>query len=624
MEAKSKLTKELVAQESRFILDCLLNATKFSPQVPIEELRRLCEQSVSLRLADYLGFLERFGYLTHEKATNSINITADGQRVVAGEKIAELVIDVVHHFRPLLSKARRDEPSGAGTTGSSGGSPSPSGSTPSVRVPGRMPGGRRPLTRDLVDDRYEKIRVIGSGGIGSVYLARQVHLDRNVAFKEVRELFAFFTEPQRIEIGRRFEEEVRKASRLLHPNIAVILDANTGRDQPYFVSEFITGGNLRRILKYAEVIPPELSVKIFLQVLHALGHAHVKGVVHRGLKPENILFDATGNVRITDFGVARAVERDEAVIQHVYVGMGSVGYMAPELFTDPGSVGPSTDLYSLGVILYEMLSRKLPGRRSPMPTKLHPTLPKVIDDLFDRLTQDDRNDRYRSVDEVLGDFHKADASKAFLEPRGAVLFLESPLDKLVVKEPEGEKSWRALEREEAPSPALAPAAAPAATASKGAVEGGSIASSPDESDTELRRAAEASARAEAPASVSSAVLDALKLDSPGFSTGSGPNAGEAEDPSAPLLGTESILERDLAAQIAEIVGPASLSSALLGAARVPGSPSDSDALELDGAEPLSAEALEDGDSLDDGDKPRRRSGVYRPYSFQQRKKEREK
>jgi eukaryotic-like serine/threonine-protein kinase len=445
MEGKSKLTKEVVAQEARFILDNLLTAGQGAKEVVYDDLRRLCEQSVSLRLLDYINFLERFGYISYDRNTHKVAITADGERVVGGEKVAELVIDVVHHFRPVLSRARKEE-------GAAAGSPPP---TPS----GISSAPRRLDDKDLVDDRYEKLRTLGSGGIGTVYLARQVLLNRPVALKEIRELFGFFTEPQRMEIVKRFDEEVLKSAKMAHPNIAAIIDGNTGRDYPYVVSEYVGGGSLRRILRFAETIPPELSVKVFLQMLHALGHAHSKGVVHRGIKPENILFDTAGNVRLTDFGMARVVERDQAVIQHVYVGMGSVAYMAPELFVDPTSVGAQSDLYALGIIFYEMLARKLPGRRSPMPTKLHPTLPKIVDDLFDRLTQDERGDRYKSVDEVLEDFHKADASKAFLEPRGAMLFMDSPIAKLQLK-PE------AQQEEEQQAAAAATASTGAAPASR--------------------------------------------------------------------------------------------------------------------------------------------------------------
>jgi serine/threonine protein kinase len=548
MEGKSKLTKEVVAQEARFILDSLISAGQYNKEVPVEELRRLCEQSVSLRLLDYINFLERFGYLTYDRNTHVLSITADGERVVGGEKVAELVIDVVHHFRPILARARKEE--------------APAPAAAQQPRPRRTSGGKR----DLIDGRYEKMKTIGSGGIGTVHLARQVMLDRAVAIKEIRELFGFFTEPQRQEIIKRFDEEVRKSAKLTHPNIATILDGNTSQEYPYFVSEYIGGGNLRRIISRAESIPPELTIKIFLQLLHALGHAHGKKVIHRGLKPENILFDSSGNVRVTDFGMARVVERDQAVIQHVYVGMGSVAYMAPELFNDPSKVGPQTDLYALGILLYEMLARKLPGRRAPMPTKLHPKLPKVIDDIFDRLTQDDRDARYKSVDEVFEDFHKADASKEFLEPRGAVLFLDNPLNKLKLKPEEPEEPAKE--------------------------EGEAQKKAPEQTTDDV---------------------GAVPLDSPPAAASHPPRASQP-----PRASTKEGMETP----------PISKGD---GSGPKPLAPEPVDPPPVDETSPEAETAVTGGDQAedeeqgeDDGERPKRRSRVQRPYSFQQRIKDRDK
>ncbi len=538
MDGKIKLTKEVVAQEARFILDSLLNSGQPQKELQFEDLRRLCEQSVSLRLMDYISFLERFGYLTYDHNTANVSMTADGERVVAGEKVAELVIDVVHHFRPILTRARAREDS-----------------VPVSPVKPNSSSGRRHVEkRDSIDERYEKIKTIGSGGIGTVYLARQAQLSRNVALKEIRELFGFFTEPQRLEIIRRFEEETLKAAKLFHPHIAFVIDGNTGKDYPYVVTEYVSGGNLRRILKHAETIPPELAVKIFIQLLHGLGHAHNMKVIHRGLKPENILFDSSGNVRITDFGMSRVVERDQAVIQHVYVGMGSVAYMAPELFSDPSSVGPQSDLYALGIILYEMLARKLPGRRSPMPTELHPTLPKVVDDLFDKMTQDELSERYASVEEVLEDLHQAEAMTAFAEPQRAAFNLGNPLEDLQINEEEPvAEPPAALE----PSPAAPPA------------------DPPESLVKETRGGTEKSVMPKSPIEKSH----------------TGPLVPVA--PAVPA--TDPVIEE------------ASVEQA-------------------DDADPEEAsEPLDDVDAdEDEGDKGKRRGPSHRPYSFQQRLKEREK
>lgn len=399
MEAKGKLTKEVVAQEARFILDHLLNSSKYAAEVQVEELRRLCEQSISLRMADYINFLERFGYLTYDRATHMVSISGDGERVVGGEKMAELVIDVVHHFRPILSRTRPkdDAPRGARRAAQSQSQAQAAAPSPVTRRGGR----------DRIDDRYERVKAIGSGGIGTVYLARQVMLDRDVALKEVKELFGFFTEPQRQEMARRFDEEVRNAAQLSHPNIVSVIDGNTKREHPYVVTEFVTGGSLRRILKLAEKIPPDLSVKIFLQILHGLGHAHEHGVLHRSLKPENVLFDDAGNALLSDFGIAtitdRAAPTDGMSQPPMVVGGGLVPYLAPERLRVTGDYGVGTDLYGLGVLAYELLTGKLPGRRSPMPSAVDDRIPKRFDDIFDRLTRDELSERYRSTDDALAE-----------------------------------------------------------------------------------------------------------------------------------------------------------------------------------------------------------------------------
>jgi serine/threonine-protein kinase len=486
--------------------------------------------------------------------------------------VAELVVDVVHHFRPILARQRS---SGEVVVSS-------------VSAPLR----RGAEAKEVVDERYEKLKVIGSGGIGTVHLARQTMLGREVALKEIRELFGFFNEPQRQEIVRRFDDAILNAAKLSHPNIVVVLDANTGREFPYVISEYVGGGNLRRILQHAESIPPELSVKVFLQILHALGHAHGKGVVHRGLKPENILFDAAGNVRLTDFGIARVVERDRSVIQHVYVGMGSVAYMAPELFADPGNTGPQADLYAAGIILYEMLARKLPGRRSPMPTKLHPTLPKIVDDLFDRLTQDERADRYKSVDEVLGDFYQADASKLFLEPRSVVLFLESPIAKLQLR-PEAAAEET---RDEAPS-----------SAEREDQRGLTL---PLEDPGEPTRSA---IRPEI-GMAAAVLLSAAALAAPASGNTTAPGSvATASLPSGPASLTASLL--------ASVALPPGLSTSPSGTPTddVP-SPDEVD----DGALAVDDSDVAEVDDEDGDDRPRRRGKAQRPYSFQQRLKERDK
>jgi serine/threonine protein kinase len=291
------------------------------------------------------------------------------------------------------------------------------------------------------DARYEKLTQLGSGGIGSVYQARQVSLDRLVALKEVRELFGFFPEEQHGEIVRRFTDVVRQAAQLAHSNILPIHEATLDRDFPYVVMELAPFGSTRRLISDAESIPVSLALKYLLQTLHALRAAHREGVAHRGLKPENMLIDGYGNIKVSDFGMARIVERDASVIRQVYVGMGAVAYMAPELFSDPHKAGPQSDIYALGIIFYELLTRRLPGRRSPMPSEIDPKLPRGIDDIFDTMTRDAQNERYTSVEDILDDFEKIEGLSIALDGQSHVLVNENPF-KDVAFQPGSEMAQR--------------------------------------------------------------------------------------------------------------------------------------------------------------------------------------
>jgi serine/threonine protein kinase len=217
---------------------------------------------------------------------------------------------------------------------------------------------------------------------------------------------------------------------LAHPNILPIHDVNLYTEYPNLVEELAPNGSARRLINDAEEIPVELVFKYLLQTLHALRAAHAQRVYHRGLKPEQLLIDGYGNVKVSDFGFTRIVERDHAVIRQIYVGMGNVAYMAPELYSDPTMSGPQGDIYALGIIFYELLTRKLPGRRSPMPSQLNPSLPRGIDDIFDKMTRDSRAERYATVDDILDDIDKLEGMEMLLDRQSQVLVGDSPLSSI--------------------------------------------------------------------------------------------------------------------------------------------------------------------------------------------------
>jgi hypothetical protein len=470
MEGRAKVTKDVLTEEARFILANVMAEARYGRQNRVEDIRRVCEGAVSIPFGEYVAFLEKSGYLRQDQSGEMLEVTAEGEQVVNGGNLTEFTDRAVSHFKKLRQQRNPGSgsfpnPLGAGTGGhgiagvqtsevpavppptprhtdSASHAVPPASSALSAsaaaaarREAVRSSGGQSSASvrgeiqnsAEIVDSRYEKLAAIGSGGIGTVYRARQVPLVREVALKEIRDLFGFFSEDQRLEIVRRFTEVVRAWANLAHPNILPIHDVNLDREFPYVVSELAPNGSARRLINDAEEIPVDLVFKYLLQTLHALRAAHAQKVYHRGLKPEQLLIDGHGNVRVSDFGFSRIVERDQAVIRQVYVGMGNVAYMAPELYTDAASAGPQADIYALGIIFYELLTRKLPGRRSPMPSTINPALPRGIDDVFDRMTRDSRSERYASIDDILDDIDKLEGLGDILDRPTQVLVQENPL-----------------------------------------------------------------------------------------------------------------------------------------------------------------------------------------------------
>jgi eukaryotic-like serine/threonine-protein kinase len=446
MEGRAKVTKEVLCEEARFILANVMAEARYGRQNRYDDIRRVCEGAVSIPFAEYIGFLEKSGYLRHDRANESLEVSPEGETVVNGGNLQEFTERAVSHFkklrqsramavpsaaipgasptpsRPAAADLMRNEGSAARALPVKDSKVSSSGGRPTAVVSGEM--------SSSDEQRYEKLASIGSGGMGTVYRARQIALNREVALKEIRDLFGFFSEDQRNEIVRRFTDVVRAWGNLAHPNILPIHDVNIWVEFPNVVTELAPNGSARRLINDAEDIPVELAFKYLLQTLHALRAGHQQRVYHRGLKPEQLLIDAYGNVKVSDFGFTRIIERDHAVIRQVYVGMGNVAYMAPELYNDPMMAGPQCDIYALGIIFYELLTRKLPGRRSPMPSQINPSLPRGIDDIFDQMTRDAKNERYATIDDILDDIDKLEGMEAVLGRQNQVLVGESPLQSI--------------------------------------------------------------------------------------------------------------------------------------------------------------------------------------------------
>lgn len=218
----------------------------------------------------------------------------------------------------------------------------------------------------VLSDGYELDREIGRGGMGIVYLARDRRLKRQVAVKLLPPEFAF-----RPEIRVRFLREAETAAQLNHPNIVPIYSVDEREGLVYFVMAFVAGENLAVRLHREGAMRPDEVRRIMIDVSRALAYAHERGVVHRDIKPDNILLDTDGRVMVTDFGIARAVsEGADARLTATGMAIGTPAYMSPEQSMGERAVDGRSDLYALGVVAYQMLTGDLPFNATSTPALL--------------------------------------------------------------------------------------------------------------------------------------------------------------------------------------------------------------------------------------------------------------
>src|SRR5438128_5615940 len=203
----------------------------------------------------------------------------------------------------------------------------------------------------VIDGRYRVLSRVGSGGMADVYLAEDELLGRKVAVKLLHQHFA---EDQ--EFVERFRREASSAAALSHPNIVAIFDRGEWQGTYYIAMEYVAGRSLKTIVREQGALEPALAIDITSQILHAARFAHRRGVIHRDLKPHNVLLDEDGRARVTDFGIARAGASDMTLTGSI---MGTAQYLSPEQ-AQGHAVGARSDLYSIGIVLYELLIGKVP------------------------------------------------------------------------------------------------------------------------------------------------------------------------------------------------------------------------------------------------------------------------
>ncbi len=278
---------------------------------------------------------------------------------------------------------------------------------------------RDPLAGRLLDGRYRIGALIARGGMATVYAATDVRLDRTVAVKVMQVGATGALGGDSDEFAARFVREARAAARLSHPNVVAVFDQGADDGVVYLAMELVEGHTLRDTITRESPIPPRRALALLEPVVSALAAAHRAGLVHRDVKPENVLIADDGRVKVADFGLARAVGADTQHTATQGVLIGTVSYLAPELVVE-GRSDARADVYAVGVVLYEMLTGTKPhSGESPIqvaykhvhhdvgpPSRLVPGLPAYLDALVARATSRERLQRPADAGVLLHQLHR--------------------------------------------------------------------------------------------------------------------------------------------------------------------------------------------------------------------------
>ncbi|PUB18131.1 Stk1 family PASTA domain-containing Ser/Thr kinase [Paenisporosarcina sp. OV554] len=262
-----------------------------------------------------------------------------------------------------------------------------------------------------ISGRYKVIEMIGGGGMSNVYLAHDMILDRDVAIKVLR--YDFSNED---DLHRRFQREALSATSLTHPNIVNIFDVGEDRDLQYLVMEFVEGKTLKHYIVDNAPLSPDETVRIMKQLTSAIAHAHQNQIIHRDIKPQNILMDGVYHVKITDFGIAMALSATSFTQTNSVLG--TVHYLSPEQARG-GTATKQSDIYALGIVLYELLTGKLPfsgesavsialkhlQTETPSVRAVVPTIPQSLENVVMKATSKDPRNRYQTVEEMEHDLN---------------------------------------------------------------------------------------------------------------------------------------------------------------------------------------------------------------------------
>jgi serine/threonine-protein kinase len=259
---------------------------------------------------------------------------------------------------------------------------------------------------DIIDGRYRVLHRLGAGGMADVYLARDQQLDRDIALKLLHRRFA--EDPGFVE---RFRREAQAAASLQHPNVVSVFDRGSFEGTYYIAMEYLPGRTLKRLIREEAPLEVDRAIDIAIQMLKAARFAHRRGVIHRDLKPHNVIIDDNDHVKVTDFGIARAGASDMTETGSI---MGTAQYLSPEQ-AQGHSVSAPSDLYSIGIVLYEMLTGRVPfDGESPVsialkhvsetpvpPSQINPEVPAALEQVVMWALNKDAGDRPTDADQFI-------------------------------------------------------------------------------------------------------------------------------------------------------------------------------------------------------------------------------
>ena len=271
----------------------------------------------------------------------------------------------------------------------------------------------------LLDNRYEILEVLGTGGMAVVYKARCHRLNRLVAIKILKDDFS-----QDEEFRRRFHDESRAVAMLSHANIVSVYDVSTSDDADYIVMELIDGITLKQYMEKKGVLNWKETLHFAMQIAKALDHAHSRGIVHRDIKPHNVMVLKNGAVKVTDFGIARVMSKSNTLTKEA---LGSVHYISPEQ-AKGGRVDSRSDIYSLGIVMYEMMTGRPPydgespvavaiqhiNGKPQMPSTLNPNIPGGMEQIIVKAISQEPAKRYSTAKQMLQDMDEFRKDPAIL------------------------------------------------------------------------------------------------------------------------------------------------------------------------------------------------------------------